>query len=65
MNNRDRSKPNPARRLSTKPRAARKAAALSIPESYELVVTCRDENNQRQLYEYLAAEGYECRVLTM
>jgi len=47
-----------------KPRAPRKRVQ-EIPESYELVVTCRDESDQRQLYERLAGDGYSCRVLTM
>jgi hypothetical protein len=50
---------------SAKRRAAKKVSVLSIPESYELVVTCRDENDQRQLFVRLAGEGYDCRVLTM
>jgi hypothetical protein len=49
----------------TKQRERGKSSVPSIPESYELVVTCHDENDQRQLYERLALERYACRVLTM
>ena len=52
-------------RSLAKPRTAGKAKTLSIPESYELVVTSRDEKDQRQLYERLSDEGYDSRVLTM
>ena len=38
---------------------------IEIPESYELVVTCTNEEDQREVYERLAAEGYACRVLTL
>lgn len=36
-----------------------------IEECFQLVVTCRDESQQRTLYERLASEGYACRVLTL
>lgn len=41
------------------------AAAETVPESYQLAVTCRDEASQKQLYEALAAEGHDVRVLTL
>jgi hypothetical protein len=37
----------------------------AMGESFQLVVECRDENDQRGLYERLAGEGYRCRVLTL
>ncbi len=36
-----------------------------VPESYQVVVDCRDECQQRELYERLASEGYRCHVLTL
>lgn len=36
-----------------------------VVESYQVVVDCRDEPQQRELYEKLTAEGYRCRVLTL
>ena len=43
----------------------RRSRPTTIPETYELVVACADENDQRRLYERLAAEGYACRVLSL
>jgi ParB-like chromosome segregation protein Spo0J len=36
-----------------------------IPALFEVVVACRDEGGQRQLYERLTAEGYSCRLFTL
>jgi ParB-like chromosome segregation protein Spo0J len=38
---------------------------VSIPESYQVVVECRDEDDQRDVFERMRAEGYRCRVLTL
>jgi ParB-like chromosome segregation protein Spo0J len=40
-------------------------AERPIPESYQVVVECRDEQDQQSVYERLTAEGYHCRVLTL
>jgi hypothetical protein len=40
-------------------------AEIEIPETYQLVVTCRDEAEQRELFERLRGEGYPCRVLSL
>ncbi len=40
-------------------------AAIAVPESYQLLVDCRDEADQRALFERLRGEGYTCRVLTL
>jgi len=48
--------------------AADHAAAereLRVGESFTLAVECRDEADQRELYDRLTAEGYSCRVLTL
>ena len=34
-------------------------------ESYEVVAECRDEEQQKQLYERLRSEGYSCRLFTL
>ncbi len=34
-------------------------------DSFQIIVECRDEAEQRELYERLAGEGYSCRVLTL
>jgi ParB-like chromosome segregation protein Spo0J len=36
-----------------------------IHESFEVVVECRDEGQQKELYERLTAEGYSCRLFTL
>jgi hypothetical protein len=38
---------------------------MSIPESYQVVVECRDEDDQRVVFERMHSEGYRCRVLTL
>jgi ParB/Sulfiredoxin domain len=38
---------------------------VSIPESYQVVVECRDEIDQQTVFEKMRAEGYRCRVLTL
>jgi hypothetical protein len=40
-----------------------KPAALP-PEKFEIVVECRDEGHQREVYDLLTGEGLKCRVLT-
>lgn len=36
-----------------------------VVTSFQIIVECRDEADQRGLYERLAGEGYSCRVLTL
>jgi hypothetical protein len=38
---------------------------VDIPESYHVVIECRDEEDQQAVFERMAAEGYRCRVLTL
>jgi hypothetical protein len=38
---------------------------VAIPESYQVVVECRDEDDQQTVFERMRAEGYRCRVLTL
>jgi hypothetical protein len=38
---------------------------VQIPESYQVVVECRDEDDQQAVFERMRAEGYRCRVLTL
>jgi hypothetical protein len=38
---------------------------ITIPESYQVVVECRDEADQESVYERMRQEGYRCRVLTL
>lgn len=39
------------------------AGEASIPESYQVLVTCKGEGDQGALLERLTAEGYVCRAL--
>ncbi len=45
--------------------AERPAPEKDIPEAFQLVVDCRDEAEQQELYERLTAEGRSCRLLTL
>lgn len=36
-----------------------------IPETYQVVVECRDEADQQSVFERMRAAGYRCRVLTL
>jgi hypothetical protein len=38
---------------------------IAIPESHQVVVECRDESDQENVFERMRAEGYRCRVLTL
>jgi hypothetical protein len=41
------------------------AHEVSVPESYQVVVECRDESDQHDVFERMRREGYRCRVLTL
>ncbi len=41
------------------------AGDVPVPEAYQVVVDCRDEDQQRGVYERLAGEGFACRLLTL
>ncbi|TWT85578.1 hypothetical protein Pla123a_03850 [Posidoniimonas polymericola] len=38
---------------------------LDIPETYQVVVDCRDEAEQFEVYQAMREEGRKCRVLTL
>ncbi len=38
---------------------------VEVPEAFEVVVYCRDENEQREVYERLKADGLKCRILNL
>lgn len=40
-------------------------ADVPVPEGYQVVVDCRDEDQQRTIYERLTGEGLTCRLLTL
>jgi hypothetical protein len=39
--------------------------SFSIPETYEIIVECKDEANQKSIFEKLKLEGYKLRILTL
>jgi hypothetical protein len=42
-----------------------KPPEVSLHEAWQVVVECADEEQQRDLYQRLTAEGLKCRVLTL
>ena len=39
--------------------------SVSIPATYEIIVECKDEANQKCIFEKLKSEGYKLRILTL
>ena len=39
--------------------------SFSVPETYELIIECRSEAQQKEYFEKLKAEGYRLRILTL
>jgi hypothetical protein len=38
---------------------------VTIPATYEIIVECKDESNQKSIFEKLKSEGYKLRILTL
>ncbi len=38
---------------------------VAVPEAFQVVVECRDEAEQKIVYEQLTAEGRKCKLLTL
>jgi len=38
---------------------------VDIPEAFQVVIECRDEAHQKELFERLTGEGLSCRLLTL
>jgi len=38
---------------------------VPVPEAFQVVVDCEDEDRQREVFERMTAEGYKCRLLTL
>ena len=38
---------------------------VQIKDTYQLLVACNDEADQKHLYDRLTQDGYQCRVLTL
>jgi hypothetical protein len=41
------------------------ARDVPIPEAFQVVVQCRDESQQKDIFERLTADGLTCRLLTL
>ena len=41
------------------------AKEVEIPEVYQILVTCNDEEEQRVIFEYLTADGRNCRIMNL
>jgi hypothetical protein len=39
--------------------------SFSVPETYEIIVECKDEADQKCIFEKLKLEGYRLRILTL
>ena len=39
--------------------------SVSVPETWELIIECKDEAEQKRFFEKLKAEGYRLRILTL
>jgi type IV secretory pathway VirB4 component len=39
--------------------------SAAIPETYELIIECKGEADQKRIYDKLTSEGYKLRILTL
>jgi hypothetical protein len=47
------------------PEDTEREGSLAVPDSYELVIECKDEAEQKGFFEKLKSEGYRVRVLNL
>ena len=45
--------------------AATEPEEVDVPETYNVIVLCKGEQEQREVFERLRSEGYACRVSTL
>jgi len=38
---------------------------VDVSDVYQVLVDCRDEDDQREVYDRMTAEGYQCRLQTL
>jgi hypothetical protein len=50
---------------NTGPQPVESRPDMNIPESYQVVVECQDQQDQQAVFERMRAEGYRCRILTL
>jgi ParB-like chromosome segregation protein Spo0J len=60
----DRLLPTPGE-FSREDQNAAPSPEVQVPESFQVVVECRDEAEQQVVYERLNREGYQCKLLTL
>jgi ParB-like chromosome segregation protein Spo0J len=41
------------------------AGEVDVPEAFQVVIECRDEDEQRTVYQRMTVEGFRCRLLTL
>jgi ParB-like chromosome segregation protein Spo0J len=41
------------------------AISITMPATYEIIVECKDEADQKRIFEKLKLEGYKLRILTL
>jgi hypothetical protein len=51
--------------LLPEPSELRLPPRVEIPEAFQVVIECRDESQQKEVYERLLAEGLKCRLLNL
>jgi hypothetical protein len=39
--------------------------SVSIPATYEIIVECKDETDQKRIFDKLKLEGFKLRILTL
>ncbi len=53
------------RKDSAEPTGNARQKTISIPSLLQILVECKSEAQQQELFERLRAEGFKCRVLTL
>lgn len=38
---------------------------IEIPDTYQVLVACKNEDQQKEIFEHMQEEGYRCRILTL
>ena len=45
--------------------AAAAPPEVDVPECFQVVIECDDEEQQQEVYERMKGEGFKCRLLTL
>ena len=49
---------------TTRPRD-RRPPEVDVPEGFQVVIECDDEDQQQAVFERMSGEGFKCRLLTL